>query len=575
MTLPLVTNSRVSLAAALIWARERGAAPLFSDQILPALHVAVENQRAVNGGYAVDFAIVAAQSAKETGWGKFGGVIDASWRNTAGIKIAEGGGNFVPDAHERFDTWGEGARAHLNHLAAYTGLATVGEPHGRYHVVLGLSWAGTIETLDQLSARWAPSGTYADSIEQNARIIHELDESSAAMTDVLVAVGHGRRPTGTFDPGACVPGTGRCEQQEGDPVVAAVTNTLRGLGLTVREVRLGGPNFVGAANLANRLGVRAAVEIHHDWIGAPRGAGGFWYPGSGPGKLLSDAILERVLRANLAIKRNDLHRGRNLGWTRMTNMPAVLWELDRIGTVSRKVDYGVAVATGIADFLGVRVTPDAPEDNSGGSDIPVYSSRGIGIVRGDRWLMKDTFRGGPADRAFHFGRPDDIPLGGGDAIAVRRGNRWLVRGGEGGGEADHDFHFGRASDFPLLTPATQHSNSYPIVVRGDRWMGKRSYFGGAADFDFRFGRPGDIPIAGAWNGVSVGAGVFRDGVFYLRGSLSGGRAYWSFHFGRKGDVPIVWRYRGKDRVGVRRGRTWYLRETLSGGPADRVFVFGR
>lgn len=169
--LPIIAPNRTTLKDAQKWASKKDADLLFVDTIIPALWEAVEAQRDRNCGRGIDFATVVAQAAKETGWGRFGGVLDPSFRNTAGIKTAAGGDNFDPDAHQRFGSWAEGARAHLNHLAAYTGLAIVGDAHPRYHVVMRLPWAGTVTTVEELSTRWAPSSSYGRDI---VRMVGEL-----------------------------------------------------------------------------------------------------------------------------------------------------------------------------------------------------------------------------------------------------------------------------------------------------------------------------------------------------------------------------------------------------------------
>jgi hypothetical protein len=162
---PLVV-SRISVTqgVAQAWAREKGANVTFIYEIIPALYQASAQQGFINNGRFVDPIIAVAQSAKETAWGRFGGVLTAEWRNTAGIKTAAGGGDFEPEAHQRFETWAEGARAQLNHLAAYVGLQPVGTPHPRYWTVQRLSWAGSVRTIEELGSRWAPSGSYGTDI---------------------------------------------------------------------------------------------------------------------------------------------------------------------------------------------------------------------------------------------------------------------------------------------------------------------------------------------------------------------------------------------------------------------------
>ena len=177
---PIVTAvDPVSRARAQQWARNNRAADLFVDEIIPALYDAARAARRENGGVGPDAALLVAQSAKETGWGRFTGVLTPAFRNTAGIKTRSGGGDFDPEAHERFLTWADGARAHANHLAAYTGQRPVGMPHGRYHTVMTLSWAGTIRTVEQLGARWAPNAAYGVDIVRMLADLVKVPEPAA------------------------------------------------------------------------------------------------------------------------------------------------------------------------------------------------------------------------------------------------------------------------------------------------------------------------------------------------------------------------------------------------------------
>ena len=173
--MPLVGPATATLAQAQAWARDKKAHPRFVDDILPALYRAEQALRAANGGRGINPAVVAAQAAKETGWGRFSGVLTPDFYNTAGIKTGRGGGDFDPNAHQRFSSWDDGARAHLNHLAAYTGLTPVGYLHPRYHTVARLEWAGTIRTVEQLGSRWAPSSSYGTDI---VRMVGELSAAS-------------------------------------------------------------------------------------------------------------------------------------------------------------------------------------------------------------------------------------------------------------------------------------------------------------------------------------------------------------------------------------------------------------
>lgn len=176
----LIARPTASLADCVAWAKKKRAHSRFVNEIIPALWEAHTAQAVANNGRHIDPVVVIAQSAKETGFGKFGGVINETFHNTAGIKTGKGGPNSAPNAHQRFRTWAEGARAHYNHLAAYTGLKVVGVPHDRYNVVVRLPWAGTVRTVQELGARWAPNPLYGADI---ARMAREIPGSAAGTTN--------------------------------------------------------------------------------------------------------------------------------------------------------------------------------------------------------------------------------------------------------------------------------------------------------------------------------------------------------------------------------------------------------
>jgi len=116
--------------------------------------------------------VLYAQSAHETNFGKYTGVVTPDMNNWAGIKTKNPFGDKRED-HETFASPEDGVRAHFNHMVAYVGLEPVGEPHDRYYVVLSMPWAGKVKYLEELSGKWAPSSTY------HAKIIKYLEEMLA------------------------------------------------------------------------------------------------------------------------------------------------------------------------------------------------------------------------------------------------------------------------------------------------------------------------------------------------------------------------------------------------------------
>lgn len=83
-------------------------------QCLPLLWKA-----AISNG--IDPVVLISQAMVETGFFKFGGVIDSSFHNTCGLKTTKGGGNYEANAHMRFKSWEEGIQAHADHLGLYAG----------------------------------------------------------------------------------------------------------------------------------------------------------------------------------------------------------------------------------------------------------------------------------------------------------------------------------------------------------------------------------------------------------------------------------------------------------------------
>lgn len=198
---PLINKTEITVLDAKEWAQERGAHELFVHTIIPALFEAVENQRRQNGE-AIDAAVIVAQSAKETGWGHFGGVLTSEWRNTAGIKTRYGGANADPEAHQRFDSWEDGARGHLNHLGAYVGLDPVGEPHGRWYTLQTLSWIGTVKYVEELGGRWAPNVNYGLDVvrmSNDIEIVDRFSEVEELIYAIQLAMSQSKRYYGPID----------------------------------------------------------------------------------------------------------------------------------------------------------------------------------------------------------------------------------------------------------------------------------------------------------------------------------------------------------------------------------------
>lgn len=149
------------------WAKKRNATQTFINNA--DLYIKVCKEKGVNW----DVAYV--QYAKETGYGKFGGVLDESYCNPCGLKNTSGGSCTDPNAHKRFKDWEEGINAHVDHLALYAGkegYPLYNSPDPRHFPYL----FGRCKTVESLSGNWAPSSTYGTDLVKMISTIEDVIE---------------------------------------------------------------------------------------------------------------------------------------------------------------------------------------------------------------------------------------------------------------------------------------------------------------------------------------------------------------------------------------------------------------
>lgn len=169
--------------------------------------------------------ILLAQAVKETGWGRYGGVIDASWNNFAGIKVADPANaswpdvrpvtipvdkwrtssDWNPNAHQRFGFVRDGVRGHVNHVIAYVfgwDARPIGEPHPRFTIIKAQPWAGSVRTTQQLGQHWssAQSTAYGDSLDSMVREMEETTMTKAVRYPGAVFNSDGSTPGLTIVP---------------------------------------------------------------------------------------------------------------------------------------------------------------------------------------------------------------------------------------------------------------------------------------------------------------------------------------------------------------------------------------
>lgn len=148
---PILGPSQTDVQTAQLWAQQRNATREFID-IAPLYWLAGP----ARGGVRPEIAY--AQAALETGYGRFGGRVDASFHNPCGLKTATADGD-GPDDHKRFASWSEGVTACVDHLALYAGAPgyprpdTPDERHWSFLF-------GRARTVEDLGGKWAPSPDY-------------------------------------------------------------------------------------------------------------------------------------------------------------------------------------------------------------------------------------------------------------------------------------------------------------------------------------------------------------------------------------------------------------------------------
>lgn len=150
----ILTRETASKEQLSIWVRTKNPNPLAIELLDLYWTIALE--------YGVNPIVVYCQSMKETGYLKFGGVLDETFKNPCGLKIPQGGACDNPNAHKRFNSWTLGITAQCEHLALYAGKEQypLKEPLDPRH----FSYLhGKCKTVESLSNNWAGSN-YGESI---------------------------------------------------------------------------------------------------------------------------------------------------------------------------------------------------------------------------------------------------------------------------------------------------------------------------------------------------------------------------------------------------------------------------
>ena len=161
-------------------------------------------------GNGINPVVMLAQVCCETGYFNFGGVLNASFHNTCGLKTTIGGGDYEANAHMRFKNWDEGIQAHADHLGLYAGAKncpkyspnTKNYPNDKYKAN-GTTLDprhftylyGKCKTVEGLAGTWATDKKYATTL---LKLINQI-QSIKVETKVEAPAAKTKYANGTYN----------------------------------------------------------------------------------------------------------------------------------------------------------------------------------------------------------------------------------------------------------------------------------------------------------------------------------------------------------------------------------------
>ncbi|MDR3091534.1 MAG: glucosaminidase domain-containing protein [Clostridiales bacterium] len=169
---PILSPPTATIEQAEAWARDKYA----TNEFISLAHMYwqyVGNRGGVNPVVAY------AQSAAETAFGKFLGVVTLAHRNPCGMKVSAGGDDANPLSYMRFNSWHDGVKAHIDHLALYAGAdsypRTITCDPRHFHML-----SGKANTVRAIGAQWMESDDNA------AKILNYMSEIENTTPDTEI-----------------------------------------------------------------------------------------------------------------------------------------------------------------------------------------------------------------------------------------------------------------------------------------------------------------------------------------------------------------------------------------------------
>ena len=146
-------------------------------------------------GNGINPVIMLSQVCVETGYFNFGGVLNASFHNTCGLKTTKGGGDYEANAHMRFNSWADGIQAHADHLGLYAGAKNCPKhsPNTKNYENIKYKSNGTTldprhftylygkcPTVEGLSGTWATDKKYATTLKS---LVSKIEATKAPVVE--------------------------------------------------------------------------------------------------------------------------------------------------------------------------------------------------------------------------------------------------------------------------------------------------------------------------------------------------------------------------------------------------------
>ena len=388
----IISETNITVDTAKEWASTKNATDTFKN--LADLYWSLYKEHG-----NVNPAVAFVQSALETGYGKFGGVIDESFNNPCGMKTTNTGDNSDPNAHQRFNSWNEGVQAHLDHLALYAGAE--GYPRSNTYDPRHFSAIlGTATTVNELVGKWATDPNYSKSIMSlyNELADYQAKKDNKDNSSFVIVVDPGHNKGGDNGASSTFDGITYSETELNMQIAKLLKSSLENEGYTVIMTRNEGEDeYLGETEslnkrvqIANDANADLFISIHQNSFEKPNAYGTeVYYSTYSTSGLTQEQINEKIAKSkevaskivnNICNVIGSTNRGdktANFQVIKNTNMPAVLVECGfisnpdeakRISDPSNQQKIADAITSAVKSVFPIDTSDIKPGDNQGSTE---------------------------------------------------------------------------------------------------------------------------------------------------------------------------------------------------------------